>query len=248
MKKILLQIANYRDQRQQIFETYCVPNTKKYAKKYDYEYVFLDGKALFRNPSWHKFYYLKNEILNNNLKDGDKILFIDADTYIVKHDEDYPWTKNFNYSIDNGNSHCFGIWSMVICDWTKNLIDDLLDENLYNQCKHIEWWMTFSDQAAWYSLAGIQKHSDTSFFDIADYGWNKTQETDLKHLQKYSLKELYENVCILDPTWNTTLLEEEDIPDYLRRYNIVKSKKEDTKIRHFAGGQNWNIYQYFNQQ
>jgi hypothetical protein len=47
----------------------------------------------------------------------------------------------------------------------------------------------------------------------------------------------------LGPEWNTTLLEEEfDItPDYLKKYNIVKSKKADTKIRHFAGGQPWII-------
>jgi len=243
MKKILLQIANYSDGRQEIFEKRCVPNTKAYAAKHGYDYHFLDGKQLFRNPSWHKFYHLKTEIEKNNLTEGDKVLFIDADTYIMKHDKDYPFTKNFNYSIDNGNSHCFGIWSMVICPWTVNLINDLLDENLYNSCKHIEWWMTFSDQAAWYSLVGIPRHSWSSFFEMAHCGWNQTDDSELKQFMKYNIEELEKNVCILDPSWNTTLLEEEFdvIPHHLHKYCIVKSKKDDTRIRHFAGGQMWRI-------
>lgn len=242
-KKILLQTANYPDNRQQTFENLCMPNTKKYAERHGYQYVILNEKQPFRNQSWNKFFFLKNEISNGNLKDNDLVLFIDADTYIIKHDEDYPSSKNFVYSIDNGNSHCLGIWSLTICDWTKQLIDNILDENLYNQCKHIEWWMIFSDQAAWYSLAGIPRHSWSSFFEMPHCGWNQTNDPELAKFVKYSIKELEENVLILDPSWNTTLLEEEfDVtPDYLKRYNIVKSKKIDTKIRHFAGGQPWII-------
>ena len=49
------------------------------------------------------------------------------------------------------------------------------------------------------------------------------------------------------PEWDTTLLEEETedpISKGLQKYNIVKSKKEDTIVRHFAGGQPWNA-KYF---
>ena len=59
----------------------------------------------------------------------------------------------------------------------------------------------------------------------------------------YSLEDLDKNVEIKGPEWNTTLLaEEQDDPvsKSLQQYNIVKSKKEDTIIRHFAGGQPWN--------
>ena len=45
------------------------------------------------------------------------------------------------------------------------------------------------------------------------------------------------------PEWDTTLLEEEAedrVSEALQKYNIVKSKKEDTIVRHFAGGQPWN--------
>ena len=52
------------------------------------------------------------------------VLFLDADTCIIDLESDYPTNKNFNYSIDNGNTHCMGIWSMKICDWTKQLINN----------------------------------------------------------------------------------------------------------------------------
>ena len=58
---------------------------------------------------------------------------------------------------------------------------------------------------------------------------------------------LYKNVQIRGPEWNTTLLEEEQddvISKSLQQYNIVKSKKEDTIIRHWAGGQKWNYQEY----
>ena len=76
-------------------------------------------------------------------------------------------------------------------------------------------------------------------------GWNQTDDSELKQYMKYNLEELEKNVCILNSSWNTTLLEEEFnvIPEHLHKYCIVKSKKEDTKIRHFAGGQPWIIPQ-----
>ena len=54
--------------------------------------------------------------------------------------------------------------------------------------------------------------------------------------------ELEEHVEIRGPEWNTTLLEddaEDPVTQQLMKYNITKSKKEDTIIRHWAGGQPW---------
>jgi hypothetical protein len=74
---------------------------------------------------------------------------------------------------------------------------------------------------------------------IKDYGWhqNKTEDT------KYSIEDLYNNIQVLGPEWNTTLLAEEHdlIGPMLMQYNITRSKKEDTIIRHFAGGQQWRM-------
>jgi hypothetical protein len=58
----------------------------------------------------------------------------------------------------------------------------------------------------------------------------------------YGIQQLNNNVCILDTKWNTTILEEDynTIDSNIQQYNIVKTKKEDTKIRHF-GGQKWRL-------
>ena len=56
------------------------------------------------------------------------------------------------------------------------------------------------------------------------------------------------HVEVRGPEWDTTLLAEEatdPVSQALQKYNIVKSQKEDTIVRHFAGGQPWNP-SYFN--
>jgi hypothetical protein len=257
MKKILYQIANYNDHRQTIFENNYVPITKEFCKRHGYEYYLFQDECSFRNCSWQKLFKLKQMITNLNLEDDDRILFLDADTTILDLNEDFPFIKKFNYAIDNGNTHCMGIWSMIICPWTKKLLDNLMDDDLYNQCKHQELWYQFSEQGAWYTLAGISRHSWISYFEIMNYGWNSTTDNFYRDKIKYSVEELKENVQVLGPEWNSTILEEEynvpgiavyenyvNYPDYLKQYNIVKSKLKDVKIRHFAGGQPWRIYKH----
>lgn len=254
MKKIIFQIANYSDHRQKIFNDNYMSITKEYANKHGYEYLFYNENCSYRNCSWQKIFKIKELISTNYVKDEDLVLFLDADTCIIDLETDYPSVKNFNYSIDNGNTHCMGIWSMRICDWTKKLINNFMSEDLYLQCKDKELWSLWSEQGAWYTLAGIPRHSWTSFLNTDNYGWNKTEDDFYKTKIHYSIQELEENVNITGPEWNTTLLEEEYnipgiavcgnyslYPEYLKQFNIVKSKKENTKIRHFAGGQPWRI-------
>jgi hypothetical protein len=254
MKKIIFQIANYPDIRQEIFNNHYMPITKQFANKHGYEYLLYNEICTYRNCSWQKIFKVNELITSNFLKNDDVVLFLDADTCIIDLESDYPTNKNFNYSIDNGNTHCMGIWSMKICDWTKQLINNFMNEDLYEACKHQELWYQFSEQGAWYTLAGIPRHNWVSFLNSDDYGWNKTQDEFYKTKIKYSVSELKENVSVMGPEWNATILEEEynipgiavyenytTYPDYLKKYNIVKSKKENTKIRHFAGGQPWRI-------
>jgi hypothetical protein len=242
MKKILFQIANYSDQRQYIFDQLYSVKTKNFADKHGYDYQIYKGPCIFRNCSWQKIYYLNNLIETKQLDINDRVLFLDADTCIKDINEDYPFKSNFNYSIDNGNTHCMGIWGMKICSWTVNLVKNLMNDELYESCKNTDLWKLWSEQGAWYTLAGIPRHSWKNYFEMPNNGWHQTEDEFLKTKIKYSIDELTENVYISGPEWNTTLLDEDkdSIGDGVLQYNIVKSKKSDTKIRHFAA-QQWRL-------
>jgi hypothetical protein len=158
---------------------------------------------------------------------------------IDKFDEDYPCNKSFTVAIDNGNTFCMGSYKISVNDWSKRLIDNILDNGLYERNKDSNHWLNFREQAAFYTLCGIPSHSWVPFNELPNNGFHNSISPDTT----YTLEELNENVEIIGPEWNTTLLEEESavIGQALMQYNIVKSRKEDTKIRHFAGGQAWQI-------
>jgi hypothetical protein len=240
MKKILFVIANYKDQRQQFFEEHFSPRNKKFADIHGYEYVVSSGGPLVRNnPTWWKFTLVKEMIDSGLLQHGDELLHLDADMRIDKFEKDYPCDKSFSICIDNGNTFCMGSYKLKINDWSINLINNILDEKLWQKKKDDPHWQAFREQAAFYILCGIVPHSWIPFLELPDYGWHQNKSEDTK----YSVDELYKNVQVLGPEWNTTLLAEEyaEIGPALMQYNITKSKKEDTIIRHFAGGQQWRI-------
>jgi hypothetical protein len=238
MKKILFVIANYNDGRQQFFEQYFSPRNQKFADIHGYRYLVSKGGNLFReNPTWWKFTLLKEMIDSGMVSHGDEVLHLDADMRIDKFEQDYPCNKSFTLAIDNGNTFCMGSYKIKINDWSINLVNNILDEGLWNRRKHEPHWEMFREQAAFYTLCGIQAHSWSPFFDYPNYGWNMVPTEDMR----YGIDELHQHVEILRPEWNTTLLEEDmnQAPEYLHKFNIVKSKKSDTIIRHFAGGQPW---------
>lgn len=240
MNKILFVIANYNDYRQEFFEKNFSPRNQKFSDIHGYEYIVSKGSELFRgNPTWWKFTLVRDMIESGKLKDGDELLHMDADMRIDKFDIDYPCEKSFSVAIDNGNSFCMGSYKMKINEWTKNLINNILDEKLWEKRKNDPHWQAFREQAAFYTLCGVIPHSWISFLELPNYGWHQNKSEDTK----YSIEELHEHVQILGPEWNTTILEEERHLTHpgLMIYNIIKSKKEDTKIRHFAGGQQWRI-------
>ena len=241
MKKIFLVIANYKDDRQRVFEENISPINEAYCKKHGFEYVFIkDTPPLFRgNPTWWKFTVLREMLQSGRLKDGDVFSHFDADMIIVKDNLPYQTNKSFAYSIDNGNTHCMGNYSITVNEWSRNLVNQILDEERYQKFQNDEHWINFREQACWYTLCGIPPHSWIPFFDIDNHGWHVREG----HEAYYSVEELKQHVEILGPEWNTTLLAEEandPVSRNLQLYNIVKSKKEDTIIRHFAGGQPWN--------
>jgi hypothetical protein len=246
MKKYLLVIARYADKRQQIFDDYISPDNRKYCEKWGFEYLEIKNEhklELFRgNPTWWKFTILRDMMESGFLKDGDIFTHLDADMIIANHNREYSTSKSFSYSIDSGNTHCMGNYSIKINEWSRNMVRLLLDDERFSKLGKIQsihpvvgrwiFWDWFREQASWYSLSGIKNHSDVSFFDLPNYGWH----SDFNEYTYYSLDELNEHVEILSQDWNVTELEGETSGTY----NINKSKTEDVIIRHFAGGQVWN--------
>lgn len=237
-------IANYPDQRQDFFKTYFSPRNKEYCNIHGYEYLeYLGPYKSFRDhPTWWKFTIVRDLINDGTLKDGDTLTHIDADMCIHRLDLEYPTHKSFTYCIDSGNTHCMGNYSIRVDDWSRNMFDLLLDDNRYENLKdkitvheyfgHSDsFWSIFREQASWYSLAGIKRHSNIPFYNLAHYGWH----SDKDEWTVYSLEELYEHVQVLPTCWNVTEMPGESGCVF----NINPVERKDVVIRHFAGGQPW---------
>lgn len=245
MKKYLIVIARYKDERQDFFEQIISPCNKNYCLKHDFEYIEIKNDfnlhLIRNNPTWWKFSIVQDLIKNSTFKEGDFVTHFDADMYIVRDDFPYLTSKSFSYAIDNGNTHCMGNYCLRVDEFSKKLIDKIMDEKLYEKCKNFEHWQNFREQAALYTLFGIVPHSWQSFFEMPNYGWHSQKTDDTI----YEIQQLHQNIEIKTPEWNTTLLKEEsndEISNFLQQYNIVKTRKENTIIRHWAGGQPWKIY------
>jgi hypothetical protein len=243
MRKVLFVIANYPDNRQSLFEKNYSPLNQEFSDIHGYDYIVSKGGELFRdNPTWWKFTLIRDMIESGELKRGDKLVHLDADMRINKFDQDFPCDKSFSYAIDTGNSHCMGCYAININDWSCNMIDLILSESRYEELNdkpslHTRFnyvnsfWHEFREQASWYSLAGIKRHSEEPFFNLPDYGWH----SDRDESTYYSLEELYDNVQILPTEWNVTQMKGESNVDF----NINVVDKSDVIIRHYAGGQQW---------
>ncbi len=133
-----------------------------------------------------------------------------------------------------------GWHSLTINNWSKKLIRNIVSDERYEKLKHINhpnsgssFWEMFSEQASWYSLAGITMHSDVPYFNIDNFGWN----TDTQQLPLYTTKELHKNIEIRGTAYNVT----EWPGESNCVYNINKLRDRDQVIiRHFVSGQLWN--------
>jgi len=243
MKKILFSVADYPNQKQDFFDNHISPRNKEYCEHHNFEYrTYKQIDTGRTNPIWNKM-FVATDIIRNELSDGDVLTVLDADMVIVKGDKPYETEKSFSYAIDNGNTHCMGNYTFRINDWSRNLVEKITDEDFFQKYKNVSSWTQWAEQAAWYYLAGVPRHSWIPFMALSNGGWHNEDYG----CERFTIDELYDNVEIRGPEWNTTLLEEEqddNVSRSLQKYNIVKSKKSDTIIRHWAGGQPWNL-KYF---
>ena len=252
-KKYLYVIASYPDTRQEFYENYTRDHNKAYCQKHDFEYLEFNGDDnLFRgNPTWWKFSKVRDMINDGTLKEGDTLTHFDADMCVVDDRTPLVSNKSFTYAIDSCNTHCMGLYSLKINEWSVSMLDSLLSEERYEKHKDHKtgsplntlssFWQMFREQASWYSLAGIQRHSWTPFFLLSHYGWHSDHKEDTV----YSLKELYEHVEILNPSWNVTHIPSEDGDNWMERTNIGQkfytnpTEKDQTIVRHWAGKRKW---------
>ena len=246
MRKFLFVIVNYSDWRQEIYEKNSRPKNKRYCHKHGFEYIeFSENSNANRSSltrSWNKFGKVRELIENGTAKEGDIVTNLDADVCVVNEDIPLISNKSFTYAIDSCNTHCMGLYSLKINDWSVGMLDMILSEERYLKFKDHKtigsmgemssFWEIFGEQASWYSLAGIQRHSWTPFLLMPHYGWHSEANEDTV----YSLEELYKNVEVLDPNWNVTHIPEEDGDD---RFYMLPTRKEDTIMRHWAGGRKW---------
>ena len=245
MNKYLMVISRYADLRQNFFDEHMSVRNREYCKIHDFQYIEIKDDIpleLFRqNPTWWKFTLVRDMIRSGKLKEGDILTHLDADMAIYNTSIDYSTKKSFAYSIDSGNTHCMGNYSIRVNDWSIEMIDLVLDEERFQIFKNKRsihpvvgswcFWDWFREQASWYSLAGIKEHSDISFWELPNYGWHSAKTDDTI----YSIDDLNNNVEILPTAWNVTEMEGESDCVFL----INKVEKKDVFIRHFAGGQPW---------
>lgn len=244
-KNYLLAVASFNSEKQKLFNEIISFRNKEYCKINNFEYIeIVDNIQPIRGKlHWTKMFKAA-ELVNNVLNENDGLVYIDADALIVKKSQNLlpPQGKSFAYCIDTANTHNTGFFSLIKNEWSTKFMNLLIDEDRYLELvnvqtfhekrkKYSSFWEDLNDQASLYSLAGIKRHSDVSFWELPNYGWH----TDFDKWTMYSLEELHSNVHIFPSTFNVTELHGET---GCRLY-INKVKYSEVVIRHFAGGQKW---------
>lgn len=246
MAKYLLTIAKFNDVRQLIFDQFISPRNKEFCEVQGYEYIEVKDIVPYRNSgTWQKLLNVKKLLDEGKVKDGDHLTVIDADMCIM--DARFPlWSeKPFTYAIDSCNTHCMGYYSIKVCDWSRRLIDNILNEENYQNHGNTDFWKMWAEQSSFYFITGIQRHSDIPFTELENCGFGLFNRPETV----YTPQELLENIEIRDVHYNVTYVVSEmdsqlnNTPEADRFY-INPNEFDKTIIRHFAGGQPWNHY-YF---
>ena len=203
----LLAIASYKEKwKQDFFDNVVSKRNKEYCELHNLEYIEItEGVKPVRGQYfWYKS-FKQEEIINTIMNNGDGLIFIDADAIIVDINKNLlpPEGKDYAYAIDTGNTHCTGYFSLIKSDWTKQMFSlinsedryqALINKTSFHEGKKIEnsFWQEFAEQASWYSLTGIKRHSNISFFDLPNYGFHSSKN----EWTHYSLEDLNEHVHI----------------------------------------------------
>jgi hypothetical protein len=143
------------------------PKNQEYADKHGFEYLELrENLYKYRGSyTWLKFTILEQMLEEGYIKDGDLITHLDADMCVAKTDIPYETTKSFSYSIDSGNTHCMGSFSMDWNDFCVPVNEDEIED------------------------------IDTILKYISDVEYNKLLENERKVYEEYfSLEGMFRNI------------------------------------------------------
>lgn len=236
-----------------IFDEIISPNNEKYCQKHDFKYVVIRKEHIptpFRGDySWNKILTIQTLIENGKLNDGDIIINQDPD--MIWHNHKYSFepseNKSMRIAIDSGNTFCHGSFGMRINTWTRNYLNNALDEDRFQRLIHtntIHEGMPnriptshvreFREQAMFYKLFGIKRHSQIPFTSLPNNGIH----SDITEDTLYSVDDFNDHVELMPPNYNVTIWPEET-PD-LQFYINKLDKKEDVYLRHFTGS-NWEV-------
>lgn len=250
--KYLFVLSSYNDHRQQIFDEVISPRNKAYCYHHDFKYVEIrkeHNPVPFRgNLTWNKWSIIKDLIDCGKLQDGDIIIQQDADVAIVNDAFTYipPPDKSLSICIDSGNTFCHGIFGLRINDWSKQLVNNILDESRYQRMlteytihegipnrPPTTFISEFREQAVFYDLFGIKRHSWIPFTELP----NKGVHSDKKDTTLYSVEDFKKHVEVLPVQYNLTVWPgESDTTFYINKFD----NPYGVYFRHFTGS-NWNV-------
>lgn len=254
--KYFFVISCYKDHRQQIFDEIISPRNKEYCERHGFKYVEIRNEhnpTPFRgNLTWNKWSIIQDLIKTHTLKDEDIIIQQDADVAIVDINATYEPAegKSMTICIDSGNTFCHGIFGLRINDWSKKLVDNILDIDRYQRMSNeytihegvpsrapYPFISEFREQAVFYDLFGIKRHSWVPFTELPNSGVHsaKTENT------VYSVDDFTRNVQLLPVEYNLTIWpDESDTTYYINKFD----NKEGVKFRHFTGS-DWNVARHW---
>jgi len=261
MKKFLTTFALYDDYKQNLYSQYIKPRYIKYSQLHGLKFVELNHnnfsiKTLHpefpprENMHFNRWMLFKDLLDQNVINDGDIIYNFDADIFIKDLNKFFTPTKAFSYAIDSGNTHCFGFFALLINNFSRKLIDNIINRErwlkvsqheFFNEHDNTKGRWHIADQQMYYTCAGIKPHSWKSFYELDNYGFHSypTEHT------IFSLTDLLDNINVLPTEWNVTQLAEETGDNGKpNMYDIVQTTEEKTIFRHFAGGQPWRFNEW----
>ena len=236
MKTVLLCFAAYNGDKKLFFDKYTEPRFRKYADYHGWETKIVKDYSSYeltrQHPTWMSWCIISKMLEDGDLVDGDTVMSIDADICVFDITKPFVTKKSFGYAIDSCNTHCMGAYTININEWSRNMINNMLDQEMYLRLKDTPIWKMWNDQAAWYTIAGIKRHSWIPFRELENNGWHSNPNSDVK----YSISDLEKHVELLPVEWNVTHVAGEGFNEYF----INASHRNDTIFRHFAGGPAWD--------